>query len=94
MVNVLGKMYPIFDFKRPKLSNYIIIEVLGMPVGKNFSVVKIPDNYSIEVGRSNSELNIPDVSVSKKQATLKFDVKMNELYLTDTNSKFGTHILI
>lgn len=65
-----------------------------MPVGKNFSVIKIPDNYVIEVGRSNSELNIPDVSVSKKQATLKYDLSINELILTDVNSKYGTHLLI
>jgi hypothetical protein len=52
MIEVKGKMYPIFDFSRPKKSNYIIIEVLGMPAGKNFSVVKIPDNYQIEIGRS------------------------------------------
>ena len=37
-----------------------------MPVGKNFSVVRIPDDYMIEIGRSNSEINIPDISVSKK----------------------------
>ena len=66
MVDVKGELFPIFDFNKPKNSNYIIIEVMGMPVGKNFSVVKIPDNYRLEIGRSNSELNIPDVSVSKQ----------------------------
>jgi hypothetical protein len=45
MVDVQGKMYPIFDFSKPKRNNYIVIEVLGMPAGKNFSVVKIPDDY-------------------------------------------------
>lgn len=94
MVEVKGKLHQIFEFKKPKNSNYIVIEVLGMPVGKNFSVVKIPDNYIIEVGRSNAELSIPDVSVSKKQATLKYDLSINELVLTDFNSKYGTHILV
>jgi hypothetical protein len=94
MVEVDGKLYPIFDFKKPKNQNYIIMEVLGMPVGKNFSIIKIPDNYLLEVGRSNTELNIPDVSVSKKQATLKFDLSINELILTDINSKYGTHMLV
>lgn len=94
MVEVKGKLHQIFEFKKPKNSNYIVIEVLGMPVGKNFSVVKIPDNYIIEVGRSNAELSIPDVSVSKKQATLKYDMSINELVLTDFNSKYGTHILV
>mmetsp|Transcript_10318 Transcript_10318/g.15784 ORF Transcript_10318/g.15784 Transcript_10318/m.15784 type:complete len:162 (+) Transcript_10318:3001-3486(+) len=45
MVKVNGKLFPIFDFNKPKKSNYLIIEVLGMPAGKNFSVIKIPDNY-------------------------------------------------
>ena len=60
MVDVRGNMYPIFDFSKPKKMNYIVIEVLGMPAGKNFSVVKIPDNYQLEVGRSNTEMCIPD----------------------------------
>jgi pSer/pThr/pTyr-binding forkhead associated (FHA) protein len=65
-----------------------------MPAGKNFSVIKIPEDYVIEVGRSGSELNIPDVSVSKKQATLRFDVSIGELVIEDLESKFGTHIMI
>jgi len=37
-----------------------------MPSGKNFSVVKIPDDYLLEIGRSNAEMCVPDLSVSKK----------------------------
>jgi hypothetical protein len=66
MIKVGETHYPIFDFNKPKNQNYLIIEVLGMPAGKNFSVIKIPDDYILEVGRSSAELNIPDVSVSKK----------------------------
>ena len=66
MVNVKGKQMAIFDFEKPINTNYIVFEVLGMPVGKNFSVVKIHDNYTIEIGRSNAEMCIPDVSVSKR----------------------------
>jgi hypothetical protein len=90
MVEVKGKMYPIFDFSKPKRSNYIVIEVMGMPSGKNFSVIKIPDNYTLEVGRSNSEICIPDVSVSKTQARLRLDMQIKELVLEDSGSKFGT----
>ena len=81
MIEVKGKLYSIFDFNKPKKSNYIIFEVLGMPAGKNFSLLKIPDNYTIEIGRSNAEMCIPDVSVSKKQATLKYDLAVGELIL-------------
>ena len=66
MINVGDKLFPIFNFDKPPNTNYIIIEVLGMPAGKNFSVIKIPDDYIIEIGRSSSEMNVPDVSVSKK----------------------------
>jgi hypothetical protein len=66
MVEYRGKRYPIFDFTAPRKSQYLIFEVLGMPVGKNFSVIKIPDDYLLEIGRRNTEICIPDVSVSKK----------------------------
>jgi pSer/pThr/pTyr-binding forkhead associated (FHA) protein len=65
-----------------------------MPVGKNFSVIKIPDDYIIEIGRSGSEMNVPDVSVSKKQATLRYDITIGELVIQDLDSKYGTHIMI
>ena len=94
MVVVKGKQRAIFDFEKPKGQNYIVFEVLGMPVGKNFSVVKVPDDYEIEIGRSNAEMCIPDVSVSKKQATLKYDLTIGELVLEDLNSRYGTHLLI
>jgi hypothetical protein len=35
-----------------------------MPVGKNISVVKIPFNYTLEIGKENTELNIPDESIA------------------------------
>ena len=94
MIEVDGRMHPIFNFERPEDQNYIIIEVLGMPAGKNFSVVRIPDGYILEIGRSSSEMNIPDVSVSKKQATIRFDSLLGELVIQDLNSKYGTHIMI
>lgn len=65
-----------------------------MPSGKNFSVIKIPENYELEVGRSHTEISIPDVSVSKKQSVLKYDLALKELVLWDTGSKYGTHVLI
>ena len=94
MVSVKGRMFPIFDFAKPKRSDYIVIEVLGMPAGKNFSVVRLPENYSLEIGRSSAEMNIPDVSISKQQSTLKYDSSIGELVIQDMNSKYGTHILI
>ena len=68
----------------------MVFEVLGMPNGKNFSVVKIPDDYMLEIGRCEAEIQIPDISVSKKQACLKYDLKIGELVLQDSFSRFGT----
>ena len=56
---------------------------MGMPSGKNFQVVKIPYNYSLELGRANSEINIPDASVSKKHGTLRYDTTVGELVFQD-----------
>ena len=94
MCEVDGELLPIFDFQKPDDTHYIVFEVLGMPSGKNFSVVEIPDDYMLEVGRSNSEICIPDVSVSKKHATMKFDMSVGELVLNDSGSKYGTQIVI
>lgn len=94
MIEYKGQLFPIFDFDRPQKSHYMVFEVLGMPSGKNFSVVKIPDDYTLEIGRSNAEICVPDVSVSKKQATLKLDLQLGELVLQDNKSKYGTHLMI
>ncbi len=66
MVEVGDQMLPIFDFQKPKSINYLLLEVMGMPQGKNFSVIKVPEDYTLEIGRSNCEFQIPDVSISKK----------------------------
>lgn len=45
-----------------------------MPKGKNISVIKIPFNYTIEVGKNNTEYNIPDDSIAEKHSTIGFDL--------------------
>lgn len=90
MVDVKGRFYPVFDFEKPSNQDYIVIEVMGMPAGKNFSVIRVPANYILDIGRSGAEVTIPDGSVCKKQATLKYDLSINELVLTDLGSLHGT----
>ena len=45
MVEIDGQLHQVFEFTKPKKQNYVILEILGMPVGKNFSVIKLPDDY-------------------------------------------------
>ena len=71
-----------------------MMEILGMPQGKNFSVIQINDDYTMDIGRSQAEICIPDVSVSKRHAVLKFDLALGELLLADLESHYGTSILI
>ena len=54
-----------------------------MPVGKNFTVIKIPDDYSLEIGRQNAEVNIPDMSVSEEHGHLKYDSDLDEIVYFD-----------
>ena len=83
-----------FDFKKPTGCNYMVIEVLGMPMGKNFSVIEVPEDYKLEIGRNEAEICIPDVSVSKKHGYLRFDPSIRELILMEQGSKHGTSILL
>ena len=96
MVEINGQRHPIFqyDVEAPEQNNHIVFEVLGMPTGKNFSVVRIPDNYALSVGRSDSDICVPDISVSRRQSFIKYDVNLGELVLQDDFSRFGTHLLI
>jgi hypothetical protein len=94
VVEVQGKKHHVFEFSKPKSANFMVFEVLGMPAGKNISVVKLMDNYWLELGRSGAEIWVPDVSVSKKQARIKLDMSLKEIIVEDANSKYGTHLLI
>ena len=94
MVRARGKSFPVFDFARPTGCNYMVIEVLGMPLGKNFSVIEVLEDYKLEIGRNETEINIPDVSVSKKHGFIRFDPNIRELILLDQGSKHGSSVLI
>ena len=71
MVELKGKFFKIYDFERPTNQNYMIYQILG--IGKNFSVVLTPDNYSLEVGREFSEMEIPDPTISSTHGFLQYD---------------------
>lgn len=54
----------------------------------------MPDNYAIEVGRNDTELNIPDMSVDKNHGLLKYDSELGEIVYKDNDSKYGSLLLI
>ena len=38
-----GRKVEIYEFERPKDNHYMVLEVMGMPTGKNIQVLTIPD---------------------------------------------------
>ena len=60
-VNLNGEKYEIFYVERPRDIPYLILEVLGMPEGKNIKIIGVPRDRVIVLGRSEkSDLIIND----------------------------------
>ena len=52
----------------------MLMEVIGMPIGKNMKVIKVKEDFSISIGRSDDcDVRINDSSVSCKHSILRFD---------------------
>ena len=54
----------------------------------------MPHDYDLEIGHYNQEINFPEESVDQNQAFLRYDSQLKELVIQDSNSKYGTMILI
>ena len=89
-----GEIFALYNFERPSDSDYIVIQVIGQPNGKNFAVIKIPVDYTVEVGNKNQEVSIPSSCLDSFHATLTYVSKFGELILNEQNSARGTSILI
>ena len=64
-VNLNGEKYEIFKVDRPKDIPYLILEVLGMPEGKNLKIIGVPRDKVVYLGRSDRcDLIINDQSIS------------------------------
>lgn len=71
--------------------NYLILEVLGMPEGKNLKMIGVPRDKVVVLGRDeSSDLIINDQSISQKQAKIFFSALLNKFILQDFNSKYGS----
>ena len=62
------------------------MDTLGMPVGKIIVVIRVPEDYEIEFGESNADINIADYTIAKKHGILKYDTSINELIYQDNYS--------
>jgi len=51
-VNLNGEKYDIFKVERPVDMPYLILEVLGMPEGKNLKIIGVPREKVVILGRS------------------------------------------
>ena len=69
-----GHKYDIYDIERPETDPYLIMEVVGMPVGKNIKLIKIGKDFNISLGRGeDSDVRVNDSSISQKHASLRFE---------------------
>ena len=76
---------------RPTDIPYLILEVLGMPEGKNLKIIGIPRDKVVTLGRSErSDLIINDQSISQRHALIFYSCLLNKFILQDHYSKFGT----
>ena len=90
-----GYKYDLFDIELPQTEPYILMEVIGMPIGKNIKVIKVREDFTLSIGRDEeSDVRINDSSVSYKHAIIRFEHQIQEFVLQDDYSKFGTLLLI
>jgi hypothetical protein len=68
--------------------------MLGIKKEKNFTILNLPDNYTIEIGQSTQELNLNDESIDMSHGSICYDTSLDEIIVKDNNSKHGTQILI
>lgn len=78
-----GKRYILYNFPRPSDLDYIVFSVLGKPLIKNFSTIRVPEDYKLEIGNKNSEVSIPSDSINKIHSYLTYVSKIGELILND-----------
>lgn len=97
---IKGKPFHLLNYKRPEEGKYITLESFTNTPHKTIHVINLQENledYSEEmeflVGRDNNvKIRITDISVSRNHAILTYN--NGEFYVRDTNSKFGTLILM
>ena len=87
-----GKEIELFQVKRPENSQYMIMEVMGMPSGKTIQVVRLTSKKPLKIvsykrvrmkqGRGHeADVRVADISVSRNHAHLVFDKDRMQIYV-------------
>lgn len=77
----------------PSSKNYLVLESLIDCSSKAVHILNFSEKEEFDIGRRiSNDITVSDISVSRCQATIKL-VK-NKVFLADTNSKFGSFVLI
>ena len=99
-----GKIYNFLEFEN---MDYIVLEYLGKFEENNDEneelkkvyIIKLENDDEILIGRNNKDcMNIPDETISKNHAVLKFNKRNGTLFLENRNKKYtentSTFVLI
>ena len=69
-----SQVFNLFEFEKPKKCNYVVMDIINIYVMKILFIIKVPDDYEIEIGQLNCEISILDSTIGKKHGTLKYDI--------------------
>ena len=92
------KIYELIDLNLPEETDYIFLESLDYIKDNNnikiLHIVRLIDE-EITIGRQDyNDIIDNDISISRKHAILRCDKNNGNLFLEDTNGKFGTLVLV
>lgn len=92
-----GRDYEMVDLAKPLNCSYMTLTSLNKEKSAIRSVhILIPENEgaTFKIGRGHeAEVRIPDISVSRLHANVRFSTKDGGFLLSDNRSKFGTLVL-
>jgi len=79
-----GERIEILEIPKPSECAYLVLEVLGLPVGRSFYVIKFETKHQLKIGRGHeSDVRVADISVSRCHSLMRYDSQNNEIWLHD-----------
>jgi pSer/pThr/pTyr-binding forkhead associated (FHA) protein len=96
-VKAQGQKFRIYDYFSgvPAFDHYVVMEVLGTQHTRSFQIIFFDKKRALSIGRGHeSDIQIADISVSRKHSLISYLPEKDHIILQDTNSKFGTLTLL
>ena len=96
-VNENGVKFRIYDYFSgvQSFDHYVVMEVLGTQHTRSFQIIFFDKKTDLTIGRGHeSDIQIADISVSRKHSLICYNSQTDQILLHDTNSKFGTLTLL